>query len=77
MRFAALVLLSLLSIPPAFAQSKKDWAECSGSNPDKGIAACTRILDRGKDPRNNLAIAHYNRASFLATNKDYDRALGD
>lgn len=72
-----LLLSGLLFAPPCFAQSKKDWAECSGNEPDKGIPACTRIINRKKETRNDLSIAYFNRGNYRQTKTQYDEALAD
>ena len=40
------------------AVSKKDWADCTSNDPDRSLAGCTNIIDRGKETKPNLAIIY-------------------
>jgi hypothetical protein len=46
---------------PAAAASRDDWDACEAGDPDRSIAACTRIIQGRGETAKNSAIAHYNR----------------
>lgn len=71
---------------PAISQSQ-EWITCKnlglepGTNaiyPARGIEACTKIIQSGRESKQNLATAYFYRGVSLgANNKQYDRALAD
>lgn len=74
----AAVALTLLAVTPAAAQS--GYKECSGrtGNPDRVIAACSRIIERGKrEAREARSIAHMNRGITYYDTERYDLAIAD
>jgi tetratricopeptide (TPR) repeat protein len=78
---ASLLTISLsLSIGcagPARAASQ-DWDDCVQTrDSDRGIAACTRVLDADNDTTRNRAIAYYNRGFAYSMKRDPARAIVD
>src|SRR5262247_2962997 len=62
---------------PAAAASRADWDACKGDDPDRSIAACTRIIQgRGKTAKDS-AIAHHRRGFAYKSKGDFDRAIAD
>jgi hypothetical protein len=49
---------------PLLAASQRDWDDCKAalSDPDRGIPACTRIIESGGETERDRAIAYSNRA---------------
>lgn len=65
---------------PAMAQLSPDWTQCVGGpriSKDQSIAACTRIIDGGKETGENLAIAFNNRGLAYYDKGDLTRAIAD
>ena len=78
MRFAAAVFLaSLLLVPPALADSDKDWQDCASDDADRIIAACDRIIAEGNERKVNFAIAYYNRGVGYQKKGDHAKAIAD
>src|SRR5437763_1011363 len=74
------LILPLTQASAAHAQPlSAEWQRCAKSDtvPDDGIAACTAIIDSGKEREKNLSIAHFNRANGWATKGEIDRAIAD
>jgi tetratricopeptide (TPR) repeat protein len=69
------VLLALTA--PAMAASQADHDACKGDDPDRSIAACTRIIQDRGEAENRRANAHYNRAIAYRDKGDLDRAIAD
>ena len=75
--------LTLIAVPAFFAflmgvpVLADDRADCAGSNPDRSISGCTRIIEAGEEPSENLALAYYNRGRSYSDKGDYDRAIAD
>ena len=61
----------------AFAESKKEWDDCTSSDADLSIKGCNTIIGRGKETKNNLAIAYYNRGIDYQNKGDHDKAIAD
>src|SRR5262245_38731103 len=77
MRAVAVGLLAgLASAQAAFAQAQKDWDDCISSEPERSLAGCTLIIDRGTETKVSLAIAClYDRAAIYDDKGDFDRAV--
>ena len=69
----ALAILSGLSESAA----ADDWAECKRSNPEQRIAACSRIIDKGGEDRQSVALAHTNRGHANRAWGNNDKAIAD
>ena len=72
-RIAALFALTA----PAAAASRADWDACKGDDPDRSIAACTRIIQGRGETAKDSAIAHHERALSYRSKGDSDRAIAD
>ena len=64
---------------PALTSFDKDQKLCNGTDtePDQGIAACTRQIESGRWEGHDLAISYYNRGIFWYDKGDNDKALAD
>ena len=62
---------------PAAAASRADWDACKGDDPDRSIAACTRIIQGRGETAKNSAIAHHERGLAYRSKGDFDRAIAD
>jgi len=62
---------------PAAAASRADWDACKGDDPDRSIAACTRIIQGCGETAKDSAIAHHERALSYKSKGDFDRAIAD
>jgi tetratricopeptide (TPR) repeat protein len=74
----ALTLIFVLSASPATGQS--GYKECTGrsGNPERIIAACARIIERGnREPHEARSIAHMNRGISYYDTERYDLAIAD
>jgi len=70
-------LLCLL-VAPGIAQTRdENWAVCESGDPGKGIAACTALIESGRETPQNLAIAHSNRGITYSDQGDFARAIAD
>ncbi len=73
-----LVLSAVLLAPKtAQAEHSRDWELCESHDEDVAIAACTRIIESGRETQENLARAHYQRAAAYDSKDDLDRAIDD
>ena len=78
MRVAFVCLVAgLVLSQAALAESKKDWDDCVSSDADRSIAGCTKLIDRAKDTKNNLAIAYFNRGVGHQNKREYAEAIAD
>ncbi len=77
--FAGCLAVALLWFAaPAVAQS--GYKECSGNtgNPERIIAACSRIIERGgREAKEARSIAHMNRGIVYYDTERYDLAIAD
>src|SRR5262245_13377004 len=66
---------------PALAQVSEEWARCLNENGayslDVAIAACTAVINSGKETQAILAIAYSNRGYAHDSKGDKDRAIDD
>lgn len=79
MRTGKLWILTLsavaLSALPAFADT---WDTCAKVEKEEdAIAACSKLIDRGKESRGNRSIIYANRGAAYLNIGDYDAALKD
>src|SRR5262245_17927189 len=80
MRIAHVLVAStalFAAINPAAAASQAEWEACKGNDPDRSIAACTRIIQRRGETTTDAAIAYYSRGSAYANKGDGERAIAD
>ena len=70
--------VALLLAVPAMAASQRDYDDCSpGTEFDRRIAGCTRILQEGTQPAQNRIGAYALRGGAYADKGDHDRAIAD
>lgn len=62
---------------PAAAASRADWDACKGDDPNRNIAACTRIIQGRGETAKDSAIAHHQRGLSYNSKGDFDRAIAD
>ena len=55
----------------------ENWDRCEGQNPDLSIAACTALIDSGKQDDENLAVALNNRGIAYDMQGRHDQAIAD
>jgi tetratricopeptide (TPR) repeat protein len=64
----------------ATAQLSPNWQACTG-NPgvdwDQQIKSCTSLIQSGKEVKENVAVAFFNRALAYEEKGDYERAIAD
>ena len=75
--FGVIAFAALFAAASAFAASKKDWDDCHGDDPDRAIAACTRVVNDRSESQKNRAVAYNSRALAWDEKRDYDRAIAD
>src|SRR5262245_5288300 len=76
-RFVGLALLAMAGAVPAHAGMKQDLADCTAADRATSAAACTRVMNSGRLPDEQLYIGHYNRGWSYLNSSDYDKALAD
>jgi len=59
------------------ANTAQDHQDCTGSDPDRVIAGCTRMTQNPNESPHNRAVAFYNRGGIHNQRKEYDRAISD
>jgi hypothetical protein len=87
---AAMLLFMMLTLLAASPASADDWADCinidpnldEATDPDYGAAfrarkACTDIIEKGSETKNNLSIAYNNRGEVYAWIPSNDLAIAD
>jgi len=79
MNLAAAVLLAGIVSTPALAASRNDIRDCQieVGEPDRGVAACTRILDDTRLSRSDRARILTIRAVFYFSRGEFDISLAD
>jgi lipoprotein NlpI len=75
--FVAAVFAALVAAASALGASQQDRDDCGGSDPDRKIAGCSRVLSDSGESQANRAAAHYNRGSAWHIKGDFDRAIAD
>lgn len=73
----ATFLLILLAGPAGAQTRDENWALCESGDTDRGIAACTTLIESGGETLENLAIAHSNRGITLSDKGEFERAIAD
>ena len=78
MRWIIIGLATALIALPAAAQSDDDnRARCSSSEPDTRIAACTALIQSGRETTANLVLIYVNRGVAYNRKGLYDLAIAD
>jgi tetratricopeptide (TPR) repeat protein len=62
---------------PSAGSATRDRQDCTGSDPERVIAGCTRMTQNQNESPHNRAIAFHNRGGIYKERKDYDRAIAD
>lgn len=73
----AVVLASLLTGEAAAQTLEQAWVWCRGRDPDHLIRGCSAVIRAGKDTRDNLARAYFDRGRAWTDRGQYDRAIQD
>src|ERR1700686_235086 len=76
----ALVAAGVFSGGAASAQLSQAWTWCVNkekASPDLPISGWTSVIQSGKEPKKNLAIAFNNRGNGYRAKNDNDRAFAD
>ena len=60
---------------PAFADIRKDNADCATTDYERAIAGCTRVIKTSGMPLQNKLVAHSNIANLLIGKGDLSAAL--
>jgi lipoprotein NlpI len=69
--------MAVVLASPAWAASQRDRHDCEANDPDRSIAACTRILQGRGETAQNRAMAYNNRGIAWRLKGEYDRAMAD
>jgi hypothetical protein len=78
MKVAWILLLAIVLCGPAAAATRRDLNDCQRfGDPDRGIAACTSVLDGSRISVSDHAGLLANRAIFYTVEGEFDRALAD
>jgi tetratricopeptide (TPR) repeat protein len=79
-RKIALSLALAMATASATAQLSSHWRACTG-NPDidwdTQIKNCTALIQSPTEPKENVAVAFYNRALAYENKEKYDLAIAD
>ena len=75
--FAATIFLILLAGPAGAQSRNQNWALCEAGDPNRGITACTALIESGSETISNLAIAHSNRGITYSDKGEFDQAIAD
>ena len=80
-RFLLAIVAAMGPAGPALAQVSQEWVRCvneSGTySSEIAIAACSAVINSGKEPQAALAIAYFNRGQSYDSKGDKDRAIAD
>ena len=74
---SSLVCVLLFSGATAAQNPADNWARCEGSDPDASIAACTALVESGKEDNENQAVAFNSRGIAFAMKGKQDQAITD
>jgi Flp pilus assembly protein TadD len=78
MKVVGIILLAIFHCGPAEAATQRDLNDCQRfGDPDRGIAACTSVLDDKRISISDHAGLLANRAIFYTAKGEFDRALAD
>lgn len=77
----AIVLVGVsCSARPAAAQPSPQWQLCTDKGqvePDRRIAACTAVIESGRETKHDQAVAFTTRGTAYYRKRDLDRAIAD
>src|SRR5437667_395115 len=79
MRISTAVISTVLLVAAAtpVLAGENDWRDCTGDDPGRSIAGCTRIIRSMGQAKKPFAPAYYNRGLAYAANGEFDRAIAD
>jgi tetratricopeptide (TPR) repeat protein len=73
----AAVLVTVGFAAPASAGMTQDLASCTAAEGRSSAAACTRVMNSGRLPREQFYIGHFNRGTAYRRAGDFEKALAD
>ena len=77
----AVLSLCLIAAMYILHANQREWDDCNSHDPDRSIAGCTHIIDRGIARRAlspvDPSAAYYQRASAYAKKRELDRSIAD
>ena len=76
-RFVSAVICAATFATPVQAGMTQDLADCTAADRMTSVDACTRVMNSGRLPKNQLYIGHFNRGSAHFHSGSYDKALSD
>lgn len=76
-RRARLTLCFALLATPAMAGMTQDLADCTAADRKTSADACTRVMNSGRLPREQVYIGHFNRAWSYFNAGNFEKALAD
>lgn len=71
------LLVPMCHAAPSFAGMQQDLASCTAAKGRGSAAACTRVMNSGRLPREQFYIGHFNRGSSYRRAGDFQEALAD
>ncbi|HEX2840026.1 tetratricopeptide repeat protein [Hyphomicrobium sp.] len=74
---ASLASCLLAIATPGFAGMTQDLSDCTASDRKSSAAACTRVMNSGRLPKEQFYIGHYNRGWSHFNAGDTEKALAD
>jgi len=81
MRAGCALLALSVALPLAAQQLSPDWTRCVNQgktfSADVQISGCTAVLQSGREPAANRAVAYTNRGNAYQAKGDNDRAIAD
>ena len=75
LRIVVFCLGLMIALPAAWADAYKDCEQ--EQDIERKIRGCTEIITEGRERKENLAIAYYNRGHAYDHKGDRDRAMAD
>jgi len=74
------ITLALAGARPAAAEPSPQWQLCTDKGqvePDRRIAACTAVIESGRETKHDQAVAFTTRGTAYYRKRDLDRAIAD
>jgi tetratricopeptide (TPR) repeat protein len=76
-RWSVIAFALMLLVAPTLGASQSDYADCTGNDPDRGVAGCTRIIDDASASPQTRAIAFVGRGLAWRYKGELERAIAD
>lgn len=76
----ACTLFAVEGLQSAHGETAPQWRLCTGKSDvewDRQVAACTTLIESGKESRDKQAVAHHNRGIAYVVKGDFGRAIAD